>query len=271
MDEAGPPGLAWQGRAPCSASPVLLQPLRVNPVRPVTAATLLVAFGVLAALPFRRDGRTEPAAEHSELLTGPRRDAVATLRTAPPTAAGEGLKFDPSLAWQPVPISLPEWAEPELPPMPNSYYDTAFELEQPDPIRKRFSAAVSDREPSPLVGSAPQTGKLASSRAKSPEKLSEKLPELPRGYSLETSPEQPQSAPPATAASAPWSEPPRTAHDLIQDRFVYSPIAPPATPPPSESSAAAQRQTPAQRASMVRSGLAADDPQRPRHFIREPQ
>jgi hypothetical protein len=205
-------------------------------LRPTTAAILIVAAGLLAALPFRR-----PIAEIVDeplpaVATGPLSTAIDAVSLSRKSDWSGAAGFDPSLAWQPVPMAFGERPSPEMPPMPDSYYDLAFELEQPDLIRERFTAAV--KNPT-ATGSTAQAASLPA--------------ELPYSSSIA-------------------QQPPRqhTMDELIKDRFVYTPIE------PARSAIAEdqrnQRGTHAQSASMVRSGgSSSDDASRPRQFIREPQ
>jgi len=210
------------------------------PVRPTTAATLLVAAGVLAALPFRRTSSDSSAEPAPGIATGPRSTATASISTGRTAEWSDGAGFDSSLAWQPVPITLPERPAVQLPPMPDSYYDLAFELEQPDPIRRRFSAAVGHRSPAE--------------------------PTIPSGDVLSGSTDRDRQREPARPGR---DEPIEAAEDLIKDRFVYTPIQLPQEPPEPN---AEPRGVPAQSASMIRPGVTPlDDSSRQRHFIREPR
>ena len=125
--------------------------------------------------------------------------------------------------------------------MPDSYYDLAFELEQPDPIRRRFSAAVGHRS------------------------LAE--PTIPTGDVLSASPDRQRE--PARPGR---DEPVEAAEDLIKDRFVYTPIQLPQQPTQPHAETREPRGVPAQSASMIRPGVTPlDDSSRQRHFIREPR
>ncbi len=213
-------------------------------MRPTTAVTLLVAAGVLAALPFRRSASDRPVEPDPGIATGPRSTATASVATGRPAEWSDDGGFDSSLAWQPVPITLPERPAPQLPPMPDSYYDLAFELEQPDPIRQRFSAAVAHRSP-PAEPAAPLEGLLSGAA------------------------ERPQDR---AAANLGRDEPIEAAEELIKDRFVYTPIQLPPQRPQADAEAREPRGVPAQSASMIRAGVTPlDDGARQRHFIREPR
>lgn len=220
------------------------------PVRPTTAATLLVAAGVLAALPFRRTSSDRSVEPDPGIATGPRSTATASFSTGRPAEWSDGAGFDSSLAWQPVPITLPERPAVQLPPMPDSYYDLAFELEQPDPIRRRFSAAVGHRS------------------SAEPKNSSDGV--------LSGSPDRDQQR---ETGRADRDEPIEAAEELIKDRFVYTPIQLPQEPPqptaePREPTAKPRepRSVSAQSASMIRPGVTPlDDSTRQRHFIREPR
>lgn len=230
-------------------------------MRPLTAAALVITAGLLAALPFRRPALEAQGLSAPGIATGPR---GATLDVASVNQVGQwpegATNFDPSLAWQPLPIRTPQRLMPELPPMPDSYYDAAFELERPDPVRRRFSAAVDYRQ-SPHGDEAADVGAQAGGDAASDAGL------------------QSSRQPPAQRQQ--W-----TADELLQDRFVYTPIQPtqPRFPLAKE---APPRGTQAQQASAGRPGIATQategqsgevhrtpaegEEQRPRQFIREPQ
>lgn len=80
----------------------------------------------------------------------------------PTVAASHGVPadFDPSLAWQPIPMVMPQQPSVEQPTMPNSYYDVTIPLDQPDPIRQRFEAAYPEmRQP---VGGEPESAGVTS-------------------------------------------------------------------------------------------------------------
>lgn len=221
------------------------QPLRVNPLRPLTAATLVVAAGLLAALPFRRASQDTCVQPSDSIATGPR---SSVIDSASPGRAewADGQGFDSSLAWQPVPMTLPPRPGTELPPMPDSYYDVAFDLEQPDPIRQRFSAAAANR----------------------PEQAN-----IPVGSEPRVTSAVPQSEPLQPRSSERPAQQQVAAEDLVKDRFVYTPIQPPKPPQGPAEDSKGQRGIHAHSASMVRSGGTSDDADagRPRLFIREPQ
>ncbi len=213
-------------------------------MRPTTAATLLVAAGVLAALPFRRTSSDSSAEPVPGIATGPRSTSTASVSTGRPAEWSSSADFDASLAWQPVPITLPERPSPQLPPMPDSYYDLAFELEQPDPIRRRFSAAVGHRSP-PAEPTSHIDRVLTGSADRDPR---------------------------SEAANPRQELPIEAAEDLIKDRFVYTPIQLPQEPPKPGEGTREQRSVQAQSASMIRPGVTPlDDTTRQRHFIREPR
>jgi hypothetical protein len=200
--------------------------------------------GVAAALPFRRMPH--------EAMPDQR-----TMSVSPPTPVdslmvskdgwGNSTTFDPSLAWQPLPMTVPGHHAPELPPMPDSYYDVSFDIQQPQTIRDRFPAAVQvpvsvSRNPrnEPTTGEFAQPDRWIANR---------------------------QSVPPTFQPLPEKIE----VDELITDRFVYTPLAKPQSNKQSQSFGNTI-QTPAQSASMTRSNpRAADDPSRPKHFIREPE
>lgn len=131
-----------------------------------------------------------------------------------------------------------------MPPMPDSYYELAFELEQPDPIRERFSAAVTHR----MLASEPAA-----------------VAESPLSDSVDYKQ-------PLEAAQVEREKPIDAAEDLIKDRFVYTPIQLPQQPAEPNAEVRESRGIPAQSASMIRAGVTSlDDTPRQRHFIREPR
>ncbi len=214
--------------------------MRVNPLRPLTAATLIVAAGLIAALPFRRSSPDATNESPGGIATGPRSTVIDAAATSPNGEWPAGRNFDPTLAWQPIPMTLPQRSSPELPPMPDSYYDLAFELEQPDSIRQRFSAAVNHRG-EPNAATVPTPALRSSEPAQRPDAI-------------------------------PFANQELAAEDLIKDRFVYTPIELPAPPSLHAQDSRHQRGTHAQSASMIRTEMTPqDDASRPRHFIREPQ
>lgn len=212
-------------------------------MRPFKIASCVVVGGCLAALPFYRSVSTDPAAPPQRLDTGPGTEAVAwelVGRSRPQPVDG-----DLSLAWQPIPMVLPQTNVVEQPPMPNSYYDAAIPWEQPDPIRERFSATVAQTE----------------SRSREP-RVEPQVEEFREWAKLGRSPR---------AAADPTAE-------MIEDRFVFEPIEPldpfPAAARPPQGSGpgiSGRDGTPIQNASLGRGGQPpTDDANRPRYFIREP-
>lgn len=202
----------------------------------------MIVGGVVAALPFRRSAKDSEAVR--PLSSIPSTNPFDTLTVAK-GGWGESPAFDPSLAWQPLPMSVPGHHAPELPPMPDSYYDVSFEIQHPQTVRDRFPAvAVSGPKVREQESGAPATDFLHPDRWVT-------------------------NRQPVPQASEPLPE--RMAvEELITDRFVYTPLA---KPNAAQSSQAAEGavQTPAQRASMTRdTSNGASDRSRPKYFIREP-
>jgi len=216
----------------------------------------MIVIGVLAALPFRRANDQDGSAAENSVLTGPSGQMIDSL-SANRGGWGEAPSFDPSLAWQPVPMTLPGQRAPDLPPMPDSYYDVAFEIERPEPVRDRFPAAAGTVDPRrmALVGAPAGT-----SPGPAPRRDADLSTPGQWANALETVPQ----------ASGPLPE--RIAvEDLVADRFVYAPIVPPAAPAGRSAISPAGNRTPLQGGSISRSATTdADDASRPKYFIREP-
>lgn len=199
--------------------------------------------GVVAALPFRRSSTDSDTA--LPLVSIPSTDPVDTLTVAK-GGWGESPAFDPSLAWQPLPMSVPGHHAPELPPMPDSYYDVSFEIQHPQPVRDRFPAAaavsapaVRDHESGAVATDFSQPDRWVTNRQPVPQ-ASQPLPEK------------------------------IAVENLITDRFVYTPLAKPSATQ-SLQTAGAGVSTPAHSASMTRTITSgASDSSRPKYFIREP-
>jgi len=221
----------------------------VKLLRPTAFIAVMVVVGVLAALPFRRSGDVDPLDSHAKPSTAASRILGSSMAV---TSNGwsEGESFDPALAWQPVPMTLPTSVAIEVPPMPDSYYDVSYEIQQPASIRERFPAAVGAAEPM-----AARTG--------------ESLPAYPQ-FGLVKSDRWLNQRPSLPEPSAPL--PDKVAiDDVIADRFVYTPIAQPEPTYEPSSRPTTPTGVNAQSASMSRPPrLAPDDPARRKHFIREP-
>jgi hypothetical protein len=202
----------------------------------------MIVGGVVAALPFRRSSTESDTVQ--PLASVPSTDPVDTLTVAK-GGWGTSPAFDPSLAWQPLPMAVPGHHAPELPPMPDSYYDVSFEIQTPQPVRDRFPAAVGasspvrDQESGAVAADFSQPDRWVTNRQPVPQ-VSEPLPDK------------------------------IAVEDLITDRFVYTPLAKPElAPPPNYATNGAY--TPAQSASATRSITGeASDASRPKYFIREP-
>ena len=252
-DEADPRGSALR-RFNRSAGSGTSQPTRVSLLRPTTLLAVMIVIGVLAALPFRRPNDQGGSTAENAVLTGPSGRMIDTL-SATGGEWGESSAFDPSLAWQPVPMTLPGQRAPELPPMPDSYYDVAFEIERPEPVRDRFPAAAVDPRGMSLAGTAQGTS------ARPPQRPDADLSNPGQwANALESVPQASEPLPERIAVD-----------DLIADRFVYTPIAPPAPPTGRSAISPAGNRTPLQGGSISRTARPhADDASRPKHFIREP-
>ncbi|HBJ34201.1 MAG TPA: hypothetical protein DDZ51_05435 [Planctomycetaceae bacterium] len=202
----------------------------------------MIVGGVVAALPFRRSSSESDTLQ--PLAAPPSTDPVDTLTIAK-GGWGESPAFDPSLAWQPLPMAVPGHHTPALPPMPDSYYDVSFEIQQPQPVRDRFPAAAGASLPTRVqeAGGAitdfSQPDRWVTNRQPVPEASGP----LPEKIAVE---------------------------DLITDRFVYTPLAKQESTPPSQN-ATNGAYTPAHSASMTRSiSSGTSDSSRPKYFIREP-
>jgi len=202
----------------------------------------MIFGGVVAALPFRRSSINSDTAQ--PLVSIPSTDPVDTLTVAK-GGWGESPAFDPSLAWQPLPMSVPGHHAPALPPMPDSYYDVSFEIQHPQPVRDRFPAAavsgpaMRDHESGAVAADFSQPDRWVTNRQPVPQASGP----LPEKIAME---------------------------NLITDRFVYTPLAKPSATQSSQT-AGAGVYTPAQSASMTRTITSGgSDPSRPKYFIREP-
>jgi len=130
-------------------------------MRNLTLAAGIVVVGVLAALPFRRTSsplETDESASYSARLHSRQiQNEIVDEVVQWPERPG----FDPSLAWQPQPMTLnaPPRA-PELPPMSAGF--PSIELEAPSPVavKSRFGAFPGSQgtaiDPSLLTPSAAQ-------------------------------------------------------------------------------------------------------------------
>ena len=237
--------------------------LRVITLRPTTfAVVIIITAGCLAALPFRREGEQRLDRTTSQSQGGGENDSITASSSAWPQYPG----FDPSLAWQPVPMTLPERPLAAQPPMPDSYYDLAFELERPEPVRERFGAvaettaarsraaerevneeALDDRVAADRVATDRGADEQAADHEESAEKrfadrfTREPVRAIRPASQRSAEAESEASDSPgksATAASRDqdfhaWAtrrpnetQSPPTADDLITDRFEFTPIEP---------------------------------------------
>jgi len=116
-------------------------------MRNLTLAAGIIVVGVLAALPFRRTSSPVETDEsesyssrlHSRQIQSEIVDEVVQWPERP--------GFDPSLAWQPQPMTLNALPRaPELPPMSADF--PSIELEAPSPVtvKSRFGAVPGGRE-----------------------------------------------------------------------------------------------------------------------------
>lgn len=200
--------------------------------------------GVTAALPFRRNA-DEGTTDHFPASIAP--TTPVDSMTVSKDGWGQSTTFDPSLAWQPLPMTIPGHHAPELPPMPDSYYDVSFEIQRPK--------AILDRFPATSPGTAPVSHSLANESSVAdfvqPDRWVANRDAVPPTF---------QPLPDKIEVD-----------DLLTDRFVYTPLAKPQANKQTQSYGNAT-QTPAQSASMTRANPpVADDPSRPKHFIREPE
>lgn len=316
------------------------------PLRPSVLVSLLIVGGVLAALPFRRSlsvDSTDPSSPHVSPPPAQRSDLPQSLSISE-NGWGDRDGFDPSLAWQPLPMTVPGRHAPQLPQMPDSYYDVSFEIQEPRSLRSdRFPAAggpltnihapqlpdatasqahfsnpsapVHRLAPDHPFAASGQTAvrphdRPAAALTREPDDAADSSGPAPRGDLASTA--TPSTAAASTTTPAAATPPPLpeqfTADDLITDRFIYTPLGrsahPQASPHVSAQSSAASgaaaygpasdghrghatnRATPASlsthqasgsqqasglpAAAMHRPAWAVDDPNRPKHYIREP-
>jgi hypothetical protein len=254
-------------------------------LRPTHIASCIILTGSLAALPFYRsadDGLSESA---PQLATGPQSDPDGLVTGA--SSRHASADFDQSMAWQPIPMVLPQRQIEEQPVLPDSYYDLSIPWEQPDPIRERYSAAMRQ----------PANDGLASAGLASDGPASAGPDRIPGAESAGVTEFASQSTPVKAVAakedenifndpdpidefrkwaadsSSPTQLPDPTT-GIIEDRFVFEPIhsLPAAFPAAATTAAGPGRDgTPAQSVSTGRVlPTAPSDGERPRYFIREP-
>jgi hypothetical protein len=111
-------------------------------MRTLSVVTGVIAIGTLAALPFRRLEVIADPEETVNIATGPlghqvEDDAMNGVLQWPDRPG-----FDPSLAWQPRPMTIASSQSLEMPKMPESFPDEAMRVPMPAPVRERFAAAV---------------------------------------------------------------------------------------------------------------------------------
>lgn len=190
-------------------------------MRPAHLASVIIVVGCLAALPFHRSSSivsTDPASKLTpgpKSVLGPGREPAGLPAVAAP--GGVPADFDQSLAWQPIPMVMPQQPSVEQPPMPNSYYDVTLPLDQPDPIRQRFEAAYPEMRQSDgaepasagvtsLASQSKPAGGVDDSGFSDPDPVDE----FRKWLSKETPPADPND--PAAA--------------MIEDEYVFEPIQP---------------------------------------------
>lgn len=239
-------------------------------MRPSQIASCIILTGSLAALPFYRssdDGQSESA---PRLATGPQSDPDGLVAGAPSKHASAD--FDQSMAWQPIPMVLPQRQIEEQPVLPDSYYDLSIPWEQPDPIRERYSAAMrqpaSDgTEQNPGAGSAGVTEFASQSTPV-------KAVTVKEDENIFNDPDPIDEFRKWAADSSSPTQLPDPTTGIIEDRFVFEPIhsLPAAFPAAATSAAGPGRDgTPAQSVSTGRVlPTTPSDGERPRYFIREP-
>jgi hypothetical protein len=117
-------------------------------MRTLSLVAGIIAVGTLAALPFRRTEVVVDPESPATIATGPlgrqvESDAINGVLQWPDRPG-----FDPSLAWQPKPMTMetPSHAF-ELPKMPEAFPTDAMQMPMPAPIRDRFKAAVPIPDP----------------------------------------------------------------------------------------------------------------------------
>lgn len=240
-------------------------------MRPFKIASCVILTGSLAALPFYRSADEPPSESAPQLATGPRSDPDGLVLGA--TSRHSSPDYDQSMAWQPIPMVLPQRQIEEQPVLPDSYYDLSIPWELPDPIRERYSAAMqpsaSDRQRPGAGDEAPGVTAFASQSTpvKSPAVAEEE--------------ENIFNDPDPVDEFRKWAAEDRSATQLkdpvtgiIEDRFVFEPIhSLPAFPAAAKPSVGTTREgTPAQSVSTGRVlPTAPANGERPRYFIREPE
>lgn len=239
-------------------------------MRPSQIASCIILTGSLAALPFYRsvdEGSSESA---PGLATGPQGDPDG--RVAGASSRQSSADFDQSLAWQPIPMVLPQRHVEEQPVLPDSYYDLSIPWEQPDPIRERFSAAM--RQP---ANARPDQNPDAESAGVT-ELVSQSTPvkavAAREEENIFNDPDPVDEFRKWAADDASPMRLPDPTTGIIEDRFVFEPIhsLPTAFPAAATATNGPGRDgTPAQSVSTGRVlPTAPSDGERPRYFIREP-
>lgn len=116
-------------------------------MRILTLAACIVAVGILAALPFRHNEAALDTNAPVGIATGPlaRQMNATALDTAAPWPTRPD--FDPSLAWQPQPMTM-DITPPsfELPSMPDTYPADTIEVPIPAAVGDRFDAVLKRRQ-----------------------------------------------------------------------------------------------------------------------------
>lgn len=112
-------------------------------MRTLSLVAGVIAVGTLAALPFRRTEALIEPKEPASIATGPlghqvEDDAMNGVLQWPDRPG-----FDPSLAWQPRPMTMDLAPRSyEMPKMPDAFPGDSVQVPVPAPIRERFAAAM---------------------------------------------------------------------------------------------------------------------------------
>jgi len=240
-------------------------------LRPTQIASCIILTGSLAALPFYRAADQPPSESAPRLATGPKSDPDGLVVGA--ASRHSSPDYDQSMAWQPIPMVLPQRQTEQQPVLPDSYYDLSIPWELPAPIRERYSAAMqpsasdrTQRDPG-----ADGSGIASFVSQSTPVNSAARMDEEENIFN-DPDPVDEFRKWAAEDSSATQLKDPTTG--IIEDRFVFEPIHslpafPAAATPPA--GPAARDGTPAQRVSTGRVlPTAPADGQRPRYFIREP-
>lgn len=238
-------------------------------MRPTHIASCIILTGSLAALPFYRSSDEPPSESAPQLATGPQSDPEGLVVGA--TSRHSSPDYDQSMAWQPIPMVLPQRQVEEQPVLPDSYYDLSIPWEQPDPIRQRYSAAMqpsaSDRQ---RLGAGDGAAGVTEFASQSTPVKSAAMAEEENIFNDPDPVDEFRKWAAEDSSSGQLKDP---TTGIIEDRFVFEPIhSLPAFPAAAKPPVAPARDgTPAQSVSTGRVlPTAPANGERPRYFIREP-